>query len=95
MSHLIIILEIMHLDSQAQKVNVWYSIIHYKTFTFVKYSNYGLDVFTMTQINVARQCAVLGSVTDIQEHNMITQHANLKFLYMCVCCIMLQQLLHK
>jgi hypothetical protein len=71
MSHQFVILEITHLDCREQKVNVWYNSILYKTFTFVKYSNYGLDVFAMTQINVARQCTVLGLVTDIQENNMI------------------------
>ena len=72
MSHQFIILKITHLDCQEQKVNVWHSSILYRTFTFVKYSNYGLDVFAVTQINVARQCTVLGSVRDIQENNMIT-----------------------
>jgi hypothetical protein len=72
MSDQFIILKITHLDCQEQKVNVWYSSILYKTLAFVKYSNYGLDGFALTQINVARQCSFLGSVTDIQENNIIT-----------------------
>lgn len=72
MSHQFIILEITHLDCQEQQVNVSYSSILYKTYTFGKYSNYGLDVFAVTQINVAGQCTILSSVTDIQENNMIT-----------------------
>lgn len=97
MSYQFIFLEITNLASQEQKVNVWQSSILYKTYSFVKYSNFGLDgsyVFTMTQTNVAGKCTVLGSVTVIQENSMITQHLNLKFLYMRVCCTMLQQLIH-
>ena len=50
MSHLIINLEITHLDSQKQKVNVWYSIIHYKTFLLTTWCRVLLEKLTSLQL---------------------------------------------